>query len=52
MGKYPVIFISFKDINGLTYDEAFDALVQQIGAPALAYDQSSILRRCFYVPYR
>lgn len=32
MGKYPVIFISFKDINGLTYDEAFDALVQQIGA--------------------
>lgn len=34
MGKYPVIFISFKDINGLTYDEAFDALVQQIGAMA------------------
>lgn len=37
MGKYPVIFISFKDINGLTYDEAFDALVQQIGAMASCY---------------
>ena len=31
MGKYPVIFLSLKDVEGLTYDEAFDALVRVIG---------------------
>ena len=31
MGKYPVIFLSFKGVEGLTYDEAFDALVRVIG---------------------
>lgn len=31
MGKYPVVFISFKDVNGLTFDRAYDALVQIIG---------------------
>ena len=31
MGKYPVIFVSFKDVNGLTYDDAYDALVQVLG---------------------
>ena len=31
MGKYPVIFLSLKGVEGLTYDEAFDALVRVIG---------------------
>ena len=31
MGKYSVIFLSFKGVEGLTYDEAFDALVRVIG---------------------
>ena len=31
MGKYPVIFLSFKGVEGLTYDEAFDAFVRAIG---------------------
>ena len=31
IGKYPVIFLSFKGVEGLTYDEAFDALVRVIG---------------------
>ena len=31
MGKYPVIFLSFKGVEGLTYYEAFDALVRVIG---------------------
>lgn len=31
MGKYPVVFLSFKGVEGLTYDEAFDALVRVIG---------------------
>ena len=31
MGKYPVIFLSFKGVEGLTYDEAFYALVRVIG---------------------
>ena len=31
MGKYPVIFLSFKGVEGLMYDEAFDALVRVIG---------------------
>lgn len=31
MGKYQVIFLSFKGVEGLTYDEAFDALVRVIG---------------------
>lgn len=34
MGKYPVIFVSFKDVNGLTYDDACDALVQVLGEVA------------------
>lgn len=34
MGKYPVIFVSFKDVNGLTYDDAYDALVQVLGEVA------------------
>lgn len=34
MGKYPVIFLSLKDVNGLTYAEAEDALVQLIGSEA------------------
>ena len=31
MGKYPVISLSFKGVEGLTYDEAFDAFVRVIG---------------------
>ena len=31
MGKYPVVFISLKDVDGLTYENAFDALVQVVG---------------------
>lgn len=31
MGKHPVIFLSFKGVEGLTYDEAFDAFVRVIG---------------------
>ena len=31
MGKYPVIFLSFKGVEGLTYYEAFDAFVRVIG---------------------
>ena len=31
MGRYPVIFLSFKGVEGLTYDEAFDAFVRVIG---------------------
>ena len=31
MGKYPVVFLSFKGVEGLTYDEAFDAFVRVIG---------------------
>ena len=34
MGKYPVIFLSLKDVAGLTYAEAEDALVQLIGSEA------------------
>ncbi len=34
MGKYPVIFISLKDVDGHTYEDAFDALVQIIGNEA------------------
>lgn len=34
MGKYPVIFVSFKDVNGLTYDDAYDAFVQVLGEVA------------------
>lgn len=34
MGKYPVISVSFKDINGMTYDDAYDALVQVLGEVA------------------
>ena len=31
IGTDPVVFISFKDVNGLTFDRAYDALVQIIG---------------------
>lgn len=31
MGKYPVIFLSLKSVEGLNYDEAFDAFVRIIG---------------------
>ena len=31
MGKYPVIFLSLKSVEGLTYDEAFEAFVRLIG---------------------
>lgn len=31
MGKYPVIFLSLKDVDGLSYEEAFEAFVQMIG---------------------
>ena len=31
MGKYPVIFLSLKSVEGLTYDEAFEAFVRIIG---------------------
>lgn len=34
MGRYPVIFVSFKDVNGMTYDDAYDALVQVLGEVA------------------
>lgn len=34
MGKYPVIFLSLKDVDGLTYAEAEDALAQLIGSEA------------------
>ncbi|WP_455721486.1 AAA family ATPase [Agathobacter sp.] len=31
MGKYPVVFLSLKSVEGLTYDEAFEAFVRIIG---------------------
>lgn len=31
MGKYPVIFISLKDVEGLSYDEAFQVFSSIIG---------------------
>ena len=31
MGKYPVIFLSLKGVEGLTYEEAFEAFVRIIG---------------------
>lgn len=31
MGKYPVIFLSLKGVDGLTYEEAFEAFVRIIG---------------------
>lgn len=34
MGKYPEVFLSLKDVNGLNYAEAEDALVQLIGSEA------------------
>lgn len=34
LGKYPVIFISLKDVAGLTFKEAVDMLVQLIGREA------------------
>ena len=37
MGKYPVIFLSMKDVDGLTYDEAENALIQLIGSEAARF---------------
>ena len=37
MGKYPVIFLSMKDVDGLTYDEAENALIQLIGRSCEAF---------------
>ncbi len=34
MGKYPVIFLSLKDVDGLSYGDAERALVQRIGREA------------------
>lgn len=31
MGKYPVIFLSLKGVEGLTYEEAFEAFVRIMG---------------------
>ena len=31
MGKYPVIFLSLKDVDGLSYEEAFEAFAQIVG---------------------
>ena len=37
MGTYPVIFLSMKDVDGLTYDEAENALIQLIGSEAARF---------------
>lgn len=37
MGQYPVIFLSLKDVDGLTYEEAENALVQLIGSEAARF---------------
>ena len=37
MGKYPVIFLSLKDVDGLTYTEAENALIQLIGSEAARF---------------
>lgn len=37
LGKYPVIFLSLKDVDGLTFADAFDALVQIIGNEACRF---------------
>lgn len=37
MGKYPVIFLSLKDIDGLSYEEAESAFVQLIGREAARF---------------
>ena len=37
MGKYPVIFLSMKDVDGLTYTEAENALIQLIGRSCEAF---------------
>ena len=37
MGKYPVIFLSMKDVDGLTYEEAENALIQLIGSEAARF---------------
>lgn len=34
MGKYPVIFLSLKDVDGLTYQEAEEAMMQIVGCEA------------------
>lgn len=37
LGKYPVIFLSLKDVAGLTFEEAVDMLVQLIGREAKSF---------------
>lgn len=37
MGKYPVIFLSLKDVDGLSYEEAENAFVQLIGREAARF---------------
>jgi len=37
MGKYPVIFLSLKDVDGLSYEEAESAFVQLIGREAARF---------------
>ena len=34
LGKYPVIFISFKDVDGLRFDNARSNLINKIGTEA------------------
>jgi hypothetical protein len=34
MGKYPVVFVSFKDVDGITFEEAFQGLCGIISAEA------------------
>ena len=38
MGKYPVIFLSLKSVEGLTYDEAKYRITELIGAEAERFD--------------
>ena len=37
MGKYPVIFLSLKDVDGLSYEEVENAFVQLIGREAARF---------------
>ena len=38
MGRYPVIFISLKGVEGLTYEEAEDRMAELIGCEAERFD--------------
>lgn len=37
MGKYPVIFLSLKDVDGLEYGDAENALIQLVGREAVRF---------------